>query len=109
MGNAERRTQLWRQQVKGQVSLVLTYGKLFEFAKYFKTDEVWGEELLAQMPEYRGKTLYQVLFENGEVNKFKVPTDVPDTSMMKQITLVTTYKKVYSKNTLTSVVVMVMT
>ena len=27
-GNAERRTQLWRQQVKGQVSLVLTYGKL---------------------------------------------------------------------------------
>ena len=35
------------------------------------------QELLAQMPEYRGKTLYEVLYENGEVNKFKVPTDVP--------------------------------
>ena len=51
--------------------------QIVEFAKYFKTDEVWGEELLAQMPEYRGKTLYEVLYENGEVNKFKVPTDVP--------------------------------
>ena len=51
--------------------------QIVEFAKYFKTDEVWGEELLAQMPEYRGKTLYEVLYENGEVNKYKVPTDVP--------------------------------
>ena len=39
------------------VSLALTYGKIVEFAKYFKTDEVWGEELLAQMPEYRGKNV----------------------------------------------------
>ena len=59
------------------MSLVLTYGKLLNSPNTSKTDEVWGEELLAQMPEYRGKTLYEVLYENGEVNKFKVPTDVP--------------------------------
>ena len=76
-GNAERRTQLWRQQVKGPGESRSDLWQIVEFAKYFKTDEVWGEELLAQMPEYRGKTLYEVLYENGEVNKFKVPTDVP--------------------------------
>ena len=76
-GNAERRTQLWRQQVKGPGESRSDLWQIVEFAKYFKTDEVWGEELLAQMPEYRGKTLYEVLYENGEVNTFKVPTDVP--------------------------------
>ena len=76
-GNAERRTQLWRQQVKGPGESRSDLWQIVEFAKYFKTDEVWGEELLAQMPEYRGKTLYEVLYENGEVNKFKVPTDIP--------------------------------
>ena len=76
-GNAERRTQLWRQQVKGPGESRSDLWQIVEFAKYFKTDEVWGEELLAQMPEYRGKTLYEVLYENGEVNKYKVPTDVP--------------------------------
>ena len=93
-GPGESRSDLWQ---------------IVEFSKYFKTDEVWGEELLAQMPEYRGKTLYEVLYENGEVNKYKVPTDVRDISMMKPITSVTTYKKVYSKNTQALVVVMVMT
>ncbi|MDU5805381.1 MAG: nitrate reductase catalytic subunit NapA [Haemophilus parainfluenzae] len=54
-GNAERRTQLWRQQVKGPGESRSDLWQIVEFAKYFKTDEVW----------------------NGEVNKFKVPTDVP--------------------------------
>lgn len=52
-GNAERRTQLWRQQVKGPGESRSDLWQIVEFAKYFKTDEVWGEELLAQMPEYR--------------------------------------------------------
>ena len=64
-GNAERRTQLWRQQVKGPGESRSDLWQIVEFSKYFKTDEVWGEELLAQMPEYRGKTLYEVLYENG--------------------------------------------
>ncbi len=31
---------------------------------------MWPEELLAKKPEYRGKTLYNILFTNGEVDKF---------------------------------------
>lgn len=56
-GNAERRIQFWRQQVKGPGESKSDLWQIVEFSKYFKTDEVWPEELLAQMPEYRGKTL----------------------------------------------------
>ena len=43
-----------------------------EFSKRFKIEEVWPAELLAKKPEYRGKTLYDVLFRNGQVDKFPV-------------------------------------
>jgi nitrate reductase NapA len=33
-------------------------------------EEVWDAELLAAKPEYAGKTLYDVLFRNGVVDKF---------------------------------------
>jgi len=41
-----------------------------EFSKRFRIEEVWPEELLAKKPEYRGKTLFDVLYKNGEVDKF---------------------------------------
>jgi nitrate reductase NapA len=41
-----------------------------EFSKRFTVDEVWPAELIAKKPEYRGKTLYEVLFRNGQVDKF---------------------------------------
>ena len=41
-----------------------------EFSKRFTVEEVWGEELLAKMPEHRGKTMYDVLYANGIVDKF---------------------------------------
>jgi len=44
--------------------------QLVEFSKRFKVEEVWPAELVAQKPEYKGKTLYDVLFANGQVNKF---------------------------------------
>ena len=44
--------------------------QLMEFSKRFKMEEVWPAELLAKTPAYRGKTLYDVLFRNGQVNKF---------------------------------------
>lgn len=69
-GNAERRTQFWRQQVKAPGEAKSDLWQIMEFAKRFKTDEVWSEDLLAQKPEYKGKTLYEVLYENGQVNKF---------------------------------------
>ncbi|TKB49044.1 nitrate reductase catalytic subunit NapA [Ferrimonas sediminicola] len=71
-GNAERRGQYWHQLVKpvpGAKSDVL---QVVEFSKYFKMEEVWPEELLAQKPEYRGKTMFDVLFGNGVVDQFPV-------------------------------------
>lgn len=69
-GNAERRTQFWRQQVKAPGEAKSDLWQVMEFSKRFRVEEVWPEELLAQKPEYRGKTLYDILFENGQVNRF---------------------------------------
>ncbi|KZK86743.1 Periplasmic nitrate reductase precursor [Pseudovibrio sp. W64] len=71
-GNAERRTQFWRQQVKAPGEAMSDVWQVMEFSKYFKTEEVWPEELLAKMPELRGKTLFEVLYANGVVDKFPV-------------------------------------
>jgi nitrate reductase NapA len=69
-GNAERRTQFWRQQVNPPGEARSDVWQLVEFSKRFKAEEVWPEELLAKKPEYRGKTLYDILFRNGQVDKF---------------------------------------
>ncbi|WP_068088131.1 nitrate reductase catalytic subunit NapA [Polycladidibacter stylochi] len=69
-GNAERRTQFWRQQVSAPGQARSDLWQIMEFSKRFTTDEVWPEELLAKKPELRGKTLYEVLFRNGQVDKF---------------------------------------
>jgi nitrate reductase (cytochrome) len=69
-GNAERRTQFWRQQVKAPGESRSDLWQFVEFSKRFKTEEVWPEELLVKKPEYRGKTLFEVLFANGMVDKF---------------------------------------
>jgi nitrate reductase NapA len=77
-GNAERRTQFWRQQVAAPGESKSDMWQVMEFSKRFKTDEVWPEELLAKMPEYRGKTLYEVLFENGVVDKYPFDGKIVD-------------------------------
>ena len=69
-GNAERRTQFWHQLVNAPSGARSDLWQLMEFSKRFTTDEVWPADLLAKKPELRGKTLFQVLFENGKVNKF---------------------------------------
>ncbi len=69
-GNAERRTQSWYQQVMAPGDAKSDMWQLVEFSKRFTTDEVWPKELLDKKPELAGKTLYQVLFENGNVNKY---------------------------------------
>ncbi len=69
-GNAERRTQFWRQQVKGPGDSKSDLWQLMEFAKYVKVEDVWPQDLIAKKPEYQGKTLYDVLFANGQVDKF---------------------------------------
>ncbi|GBO49936.1 nitrate reductase catalytic subunit NapA [Pectobacterium versatile] len=69
-GNAERRTQFWRQQVKAPGESKSDLWQVVSFAKRFAIEEVWPEELLAQKPAYRGKTLYDVLFANDVTTRF---------------------------------------
>ncbi|OBX04871.1 nitrate reductase [Gallibacterium genomosp. 3] len=76
-GNAERRTQFWHQMVKAPGEAKSDLWQLVEFSKYFKTDEVWPADILDKNPEYKGKTLYEVLFTNGQVNKYPL-SDIGD-------------------------------
>ena len=69
-GNAERRTHFWHQLVEAPGEARSDLWQLVEFAKRFTTDEVWPAEILDANPDYRGKTLYEVLFENGQVNRY---------------------------------------
>lgn len=69
-GNAERRTQVWYQQVAPQGDAKSDLWQIMEFSKRFKVEEVWDEALLAKAPQYRGKTMYDVLFRNGQVDQF---------------------------------------
>jgi nitrate reductase NapA len=71
-GNAERRTQFWHQLVKAPGQARSDLWQLMEFSKRFTTDECWPAALLASHPQYRGKTLYEVLFRNGKVDRFPV-------------------------------------
>jgi len=67
-GNAERRTHFWHQLVKPPGQARSDLWQLVEFSKRFKTDEVWPKEILDRNPDYKGKSLYEVLFANGQVN-----------------------------------------
>lgn len=69
-GNAERRTQFWHQQVSAPGEARSDLWQLVEFSKRFKIEDVWPEELIAKQPEVRGKTMYDVLYANGSVDKF---------------------------------------
>lgn len=68
-GNAERRTQFWRQQVEAPGEARSDLWQILEFSKRFKVEEVWPEDLIAKKPDYRGKTLFEVLFKNGVVDR----------------------------------------
>ena len=69
-GNAERRTQFWHQLVEAPGEARSDLWQLVEFSKRFTTDEVWPAAMLDANPAYRGKTLFDVLFRNGNVDRF---------------------------------------
>jgi nitrate reductase (cytochrome) len=69
-GNAERRTHVWRQLVNAPGEARSDLWQLTEFSKRFTTDEVWPADILNAHPEYKGKTLFDVLFRNGKVDRF---------------------------------------
>ena len=71
-GNAERRTHLWHQLVSPPGKARSDLWQLMEFSKRFTTEEVWPAELLAKTPDLKGKTLFEVLFKNGQVDSFPV-------------------------------------
>ena len=47
-----------------------TCGSSSSSASGSSVDEVWPQELVAKRPELKGKTLYDLLFRNGKVDKF---------------------------------------
>jgi len=71
-GNAERRTHVWHQLVDAPGEARSDLWQLTEFSKRFTTDEVWPAEILDATPDYRAKTLFDVLFRNGKVDAFPV-------------------------------------
>ena len=95
-GNAERRTQAWRQQVTAPGQARADIWQTMEFARRFKVREFWGEQKVPGLKEagYEdGKlpsildeaaklginpeaTLYEVLFANAENKKHKWPDPV---------------------------------
>ena len=77
-GNAERRTQSWYQMIEPPGESRSDMWQVMEFSKRFTTDEVWPKELLDASPEYRGKTLYEVLFTNGHANRYPLSEISPD-------------------------------
>ena len=77
-GNAERRTQFWHEMVDAPGESKSDLWQTVEFSKRFTTDEVWPRELLERNPGYKGKTLYEVLFRNGQVDKYPLSEMDPD-------------------------------
>lgn len=92
-GNAERRTQLWREQVPPPGMARGDMWQIMEFSKRFKLKEVWGEQKIPGLKEEGfadGKlpdvltgssyspeaTLYEVLFATPDNRKFKWPDAV---------------------------------
>jgi len=69
-GNAERRTQFWHQMVDAPGQAKSDLWQLVEFSKRFTTDEIWPSEILEANPEFKGKTLYDVLYANGQVDRY---------------------------------------
>jgi nitrate reductase NapA len=77
-GNAERRTHLWRQLVNAPGDSRSDLWQLAEFSKRFTTDEVWPKELLDANPDHRGKTLFDVIYRNGSVDRFPLSDIDPE-------------------------------
>lgn len=88
-GNAERRTQHWRQQVTPIGNSTSDLWQIAEFSKRFKLKEVWKSQKINDkltLPDVMDKakamgyseddTLYDVLFANSEAKSFKWPDPV---------------------------------
>jgi nitrate reductase NapA len=97
-GNAERRTQLWREQVPPPGEARSDVWQVLEFSKRFRLKEVWGEQPVpglkaagfddGKMPDVLAEarqvgyspeaTLYEVLFATPENLKVKWPDPIAE-------------------------------
>jgi nitrate reductase NapA len=97
-GNAERRTQHWRQQVKAPGEAKADLWQILEFSKRFKLKEVWKEQPLpglkvkgfpeGKLPDVLGEakklgydpeqTLYDVLFARPEYKQYAWPDPIAE-------------------------------
>ncbi len=96
-GNAERRTQLWRQQVEPVGDAMSDTWQIVEFSKRFTIKDVWGESKLRGKNKETGKpnmlpsvidkakamgynentTLYEILFANKDAKTYKIDDNDP--------------------------------
>ncbi len=92
-GNAERRTQMWRQQVKAPGEARTDVWQILEFSKRFRLAEVWGAKPVpglkakgfadGQLPDVLAEarkmgyspqdTLFDVLFANEKCRRYAWP------------------------------------
>ncbi len=77
-GNAVGRTHFWHLLVDAPGEARSDLWQLMQFSKRFTTDEVWPAEILAKAPDYKGKTLFEVLFRNGQVDSFPLSAMDPE-------------------------------
>lgn len=92
-GNAERRTQMWREQVPPPGQARSDIWQIMEFSKRFKLKEVWGEQKIpglkaegfadGVMPDVLAgsgyapdATLYEALYATPDNKQFKWPDAV---------------------------------
>ncbi|QKJ21878.1 nitrate reductase catalytic subunit NapA [Poseidonibacter lekithochrous] len=89
-GNAERRTQHWRQQVVPVGDSMSDMWQWVELSKRFTVKDVWGEYTLRggkKLPDVIAKakkmgydentTMYDILFANDRAKAFKISQDDP--------------------------------
>jgi nitrate reductase NapA len=69
-GNSERRTQFFHQLVPAPGESRSDLWQTVQLAKRIRVDEVWPQELLDKAPELRDKTLFELLYANGQVDRY---------------------------------------
>ncbi|KPP98061.1 nitrate reductase catalytic subunit NapA [Marinobacter sp. HL-58] len=69
-GNAERRTQFWQELVTAPGEARSDLWQTVALARRIKVADVWPEDLLAKAPDMRDKTLFDVLYRNGNVDAY---------------------------------------
>jgi nitrate reductase (cytochrome) len=67
-GNSERRTQFWHQLVSPPGEARSDLWQILALSRRLRVDDVWPDALLERAPALRGKTLFDVLFANGQVD-----------------------------------------